>query len=36
MQRQKQTKLGTPVKETNGIKYKNIEVGTKLELETVN
>lgn len=30
MKRQKQTnKLGTPIKETNGIKYKNIEaVGT--------
>lgn len=41
MQRQKQTnkqtKLGTPIKETNGIKHKNIEkVGTEPKLETVN
>lgn len=29
MQRQKQTKSGTPIKETNGMKYKNTEeVGT--------
>ena len=37
MQRQKQTKLGAPIKETNGIKYKNIEeVVTEPKLETVN
>lgn len=37
MQRHKQTKLGTPVKETNGTKYKNIEeVGTEPKYENVN
>lgn len=35
--RNKQTKLGAPIKETNGIKHKNIEkVGTEPKLETVN
>ena len=35
--RNKQTKLGTPIKETNGIKHKNTEkVGTEPKLETVN